>query len=510
MFGLETEYGIQVDGVDDLDVVVESMELIRCYLREDFVARWDYGLENPRRDMRGFEVDGLLNDRDETEHLQKDRARKIPLKDLKSDLILGNGARLYNDHTHPEYSTAECLTLADLVAQDRAGEAILRHCARRRSALRGRGVVRLYKNNTDFDGHSYGCHENYLLPRSIPFDDVIAALLPFLVTRQIYAGAGKVGVETDSRTDPGLYQLAQRSDFFEVIASVDTMTRRPLVNTRDEPHADAARYRRLHIIIGDANLCEWATALKVGALRLVLDLLMAGKAPRLVLADPVGAVKAISRDPRRRWEVELEDRRPTTAIEIQRAYLERSRQLAAGRDAETDWVLREWGFALDALGSDPTRLTGRCDWVTKKWLLDAFAEAEGLDWGDPGHRAWLQSQDLEYHNVDPGEGLFLLLERSEGGPVFRLSDGAAIDRALVEPPERTRARFRGRAVEKFGTAVRSLNWDSIEFQVDGRLATVDLKCCVDADSAAIFNDKLDRAGSVAELLEALSEAVPER
>ncbi len=510
MFGLETEYGIQVDGVDDLDVVVESMELIRCYLREDFVARWDYGLENPRRDMRGFEVDGLLNDRDETEHLQKDRARKIPLKDLKSDLILGNGARLYNDHTHPEYSTAECLTLADLVAQDRAGEAILRHCARRRSALRGRGVVRLYKNNTDFDGHSYGCHENYLLPRSIPFDDVIAALLPFLVTRQIYAGAGKVGVETDSRMDPGLYQLAQRSDFFEVIASVDTMTRRPLVNTRDEPHADADRYRRLHIIIGDANLCEWATALKVGALRLVLDLLMAGKAPPLVLADPVGAVKAISRDPRRRWEVELEDRRPTTAIEIQRAYLERARQLAAGRDAETDWVLGEWGFALDALGGDPAQLTGRCDWVTKKWLLDAFAEAEGLDWGDPGHRAWLQSQDLEYHNVDPGEGLFLLLERSEGGPVFRLSDAAAIDRALVEPPERTRARFRGRAVEKFGTAVRSLNWDSIEFQVDGRLATVDLKCCVDADSAAIFNDKLDRAGSVAELLEALSEAVPER
>ena len=510
MFGLETEYGIQVDGVDDLDVVVESMELIRCYLREDFVARWDYGLENPRRDMRGFEVDGLLNDRDETEHLQKDRARKIPLKDLKSDLILGNGARLYNDHTHPEYSTAECLTLADLVAQDRAGERILLHCARRRSEGRGRGVVRLYKNNTDFEGHSYGCHENFLLPRSIPFDDVIAALLPFLVTRQIYAGAGKVGVEADSRADPGLYQLAQRSDFFEVIASVDTMTRRPLVNTRDEPHADAARYRRLHIIIGDANLCEWATALKVGALRLVLDLLVAGKAPRLVLADPVGAVKAISRDPRRRWEVELEDRRGTTAVEIQRAYLERARELAAGRDAETDWVLGEWGFALDALGGDPEQLIGRCDWVTKKWLLDAFAEAEGLDWQDPGHRAWLQSQDLEYHNVDPGEGLFLLLERSEGGGVYRLSDAAGVDRALVEPPERTRARFRGRAVEKFGAAVRSLNWDSIEFQVDGRLATVDLKCCVDADSAAIFNDKLDRAGSVAELLEALSEAVPER
>ena len=510
MFGLETEYGIQVDGVDDLDVVVESMELIRCYLREDFVARWDYGLENPRRDMRGFEVDGLLNDRDETEHLQKDRARKIPLKDLKSDLILGNGARLYNDHTHPEYSTAECLTLADLVAQDRAGERILRRCARARSARRGRGVVRLYKNNTDFEGHSYGCHENYLLPRSIPFDDVIAALLPFLVTRQIYAGAGKVGVEADPQADPGLYQLAQRSDFFEVIASVDTMTRRPLVNTRDEPHADAARYRRLHIIVGDANLCEWATALKVGALRLVLELLQAGGAPRLVLADPVGALKSISRDPRRLWEVELEDRRRATAVEIQRAYLDRARGLAAGRDDETDWVLGEWAAALDALGGDPGRLLGRCDWVTKKWLLDAFAEAEGLDWDDPGHRGWLQSQDLEYHNLDPGEGLFLLLEGSEGGGVFRLSDAAGVERALLEPPERTRARFRGRALEKFGAAVRSLNWDSIEFQVDGGLATVDLKSCVDPESAAIFNDKLDRAGSVAELLAALAGPASKR
>ena len=510
MFGLETEYGIQVDGVDDLDVVVESMELIRCYLREDFVARWDYGLENPRRDMRGFEVDGLLNDRDETEHLQKDRARKIPLKDLKSDLILGNGARLYNDHTHPEYSTAECLTLADLVAQDRAGETILRHCARRRSARRGRGVVRLYKNNTDFEGHSYGCHENYLLPRSIPFDDVIAALLPFLVTRQIYAGAGKVGVEADPQADPAVYQLAQRSDFFEVIASVDTMTRRPLVNTRDEPHADAARYRRLHIIVGDANLCEWATALKVGTLRLALDLLQAGQAPRLVLADPVGAVKSISRDPRRLWEVELEDRRRTTAVEIQRAYLDRARGLAAGRDDETDWVLGEWEAALDALGADPGRLLGRCDWVTKKWLLDAFAEAEGLDWGDPGHRGWLQSQDLEYHNLDPGEGLFLLLEGSDSGGVFRLSDAAGVERALLEPPEGTRARFRGRALEKFGAAVRSLNWDSIEFQVDGRPATVDLKGCVDAESAAIFNDQLDRAGSVAELLAALAGPAPKR
>jgi Pup amidohydrolase len=502
--GLETEYGIQVDGVDDLDVVTESMELIRCYTREDFVARWDYDLENPRLDMRGFEVDELLQDKDETEHLQKDRVRKIPLKDLKSDLILNNGGRLYNDHTHPEFSTAECLSLTDLVAQDRAGERIVLQCARRRTEERGLGTVRLYKNNTDFEGHSYGCHENFLLPRSIPFDDVVAALLPFLVTRQIYAGAGKVGVEQDHRQDQGVFQLAQRSDFFEVIASVDTMTRRPLVNTRDEPHADPALYRRLHIIIGDANMCEWATALKVGALRLVLELLESGNVPRMELADPIGAVKAISRDADRHWEFELADRTSTSALDVQAAYLHRARSQMAGRDTETDWVLDEWQLALGALASDPSELVGRCDWVTKKWLLDTFADAEGLDWGRPEDRAWLQSQDLEYHNVDPDEGLYLMLEGGQESAVQRLCTDIEVTAALTTPPRGTRAWFRGHALEKFGAQVRSLNWDSIEFNLDGAVHTVDLKSCVDADTAAIFNTRLDKAGTVQELLAELA------
>ncbi|SVC57782.1 uncharacterized protein METZ01_LOCUS310636, partial [marine metagenome] len=355
LFGIETEYGIQVDGVCDLDVVVESMELIRCYLREDFVARWDYGLENPRKDMRGFEVDELLNDKDELDHLQRDRARKIPIKELKSDLIIANGARLYNDHTHPEYSTPECLTLRELVALDRAGELIVLHCARRRTQTRGSGTVRLYKNNTDFEGHSYGCHENYLLPREIPFQKVIHGLLPFLVTRQIFSGAGKVGVEGEgvSRVDPINYQLSQRSDFFEVIASVDTMTRRPLVNTRDEPHADSSLYRRLHIIIGDANMCEWATAVKGGSLSLVLDLLEEDALPAFELADPVGAVRSISRDYSRAWAVELADRRCTSALEIQRAHQQSAAERYAGRDDETDWVLEQWREALKALESDP-------------------------------------------------------------------------------------------------------------------------------------------------------------
>ncbi|MCC7261360.1 MAG: proteasome accessory factor PafA2 family protein [Candidatus Latescibacteria bacterium] len=502
LFGLETEYGIQVDGVEDMDVVVESMELIRCYLKEDFVARWDYRLENARRDMRGFEVDELLNDQDETVHLQRDRQRQIPLGDLKSDLIISNGARLYNDHTHPEYSTPECHSLFDLVALDRAGERILRHCARRRSATRkGGGVVRLYKNNTDFVEHSYGCHENFLLPRQLPFQQVIEGLVPFLVTRQVWAGAGKVGVECAPQARQSTYQLSQRADFFETLASVDTMTRRPLVNTRDEPHANADQYRRLHLIVGDANMCEWATALKVGACALVLDLLEAGALPRWELADPLAAIKEISRDETRQWALALAGDRHSSALEVQRSYLEAAIRLAAGRDAETDWVLAQWGEALEALGRDPLDLLGRCDWVTKKWLLDAFAEAEGLDWQHPDHRAWLQSQDLEYSNIDPEEGLYLLLEAQD--QVTRLVEEEEVMRGMTCPPADTRAYFRGRCLEKFGPAVRSLNWDSIEFLVQGRTRVVDLKACVDSGVAAYYNQVLDSAPSVEALLEKL-------
>ena len=502
LFGLETEYGIQVDGVDEVDVVVESMELIRCYLHEDFIARWDYERENPRLDMRGFEVDQLRNDKDELVHLQKDRQRRIPLKELKSDLIINNGARLYNDHTHPEYSTPECGSLFDLLEQDRAGERILLQCARQRTATRGAGVVRLYKNNTDFEGHSYGCHENYLISRALPFQGVIDGLLPFLVTRQIFAGAGKVGVEQDTRARPGGYQLSQRADFFQTIAGVDTMHRRPLVNTRDEPHADPDRYRRLHLIVGDANMSEYITALKVGTVLLFLELLEKDLLPDLALADPVAALKQISRDESRQWAVALQDGRHTTALEIQQAYLDRARGVAAGRDQETDWVLAEWGAVLEQLGRDPAELFGRCDWVTKKWLLDAFAQSEGLDWENPENRVWLQSQDLEYHNLDPAEGLYLLLEAQ--GQVTRLVPEEGIARALFQPPGGTRAYFRGKCLEKFGGAVRSLNWDSIEIELDGRVEVIDLKGCVDADTANCYNQILDNAQSIEDLISQLS------
>lgn len=501
LFGIETEYGITIEGIDKIDVVEESMQLIRCYSDADFVPLWDYRLENPRKDARGFEVEELLNDTDEKVHLQQDRKRKIPFKELKSDLIIYNGARFYNDHTHPEYATGECLGLFELVAQDKAGERIMNICAERRSEALGDGRVVMYKNNTDFEGHSYGCHENYLMDRATPFDRIVQGLLPFFATRQIYGGAGKVGEERGDKA--GIYQIAQRSEFFEVIASIDTMHKRPLVNTRDEPHADPDLYRRLHVIVGDSNMSEFATALKVGATALVVDLIETDDLPDLVLKDPVAAMRNIARDQTYQWLVEVEGspNRLVPAVEVQRAYLDRAEKRFTGQDAETDWVLTSWRQTLDALESDYESLFGSVDWVTKKFLIDSFRDAEQLSWDNADHVTWLQSQDLEFHNVDRESGLYYLLE-SEGQTV-RLVEDAEIAEAMTTPPAGTRAYFRGRSLEKFGEFVKSINWDRVVFAVDGKHEAVDLKLMVDPDRARVCNDILDRSDTAKQFIEAL-------
>ena len=501
LFGIETEYGIAIEGVDKIDVVEESMQLIRCYSDADFVPLWDYRLENPRKDARGFEVDELLNDLDEKVHLQQDRKRKIPFKELKSDLILYNGARFYNDHTHPEYATGECLGLFELVAQDKAGERIVSICAQRRTAALGSGRVVIYKNNTDFEGHSYGCHENYLMDRSTPFDRIIQGLLPFFATRQIYGGAGKVGEERGTKA--GIYQIAQRSEFFEVVASIDTMHKRPLVNTRDEPHADPARYRRLHVIVGDSNMSEFATALKVGTTALVVGLIESDDVPDMVLKDPVAAIRNIARDQTYQWLVEVEGtpNRLVPAVDVQRSYLERAEKRYAGQDSEADWVLRAWSQTLDALESDYASLFGSVDWVTKKFLIDSFKEAENLSWDNPDHVTWLQSQDLEYHNVDRETGIYYLLE--SGGQTVRLVEDAEIAGAMGKPPEGTRAYFRGRSLEKFGDRVKSINWDRIVFGVNGKHEAVDMKGMVDSGAVQNFNTILDQSQSLEEFIESL-------
>jgi proteasome accessory factor A len=459
VFGLETEYGITVDGLESVDVVAESIELVRGYTEHGAHMKWDYDLEDPHRDARGFRAAELMQDADESAYFEIDRNRPLSFEEIKSDLVLSNGARFYNDHAHPEYSTPECTTLRDLVAQEKAGERILAECARRRNLkLPNEQVVRLYKNNTDFSGHSYGCHDNYLMRRDVPWDQIVAGVLPFLVTRQIFAGAGKMGVETEGAAgQPGIYQISQRADFFSVLVSIDTMNRRPLVNTRDEPHADASQYRRFHVILGDANMSEWAAALKIGTTSLVLDLIERGLGPQIEIAQPVDATKSISRDQTYDWIIELTDGRKISAIEVQRIYLAAARKAAREPDEEINWLLGEWEAVLNDLERDVTLCRDRVDWVAKKALLDALREEEQLSWTDP----WLQSIDLAYHNVRPEEGLYYELVRQ--GTMRRFVTEAEIKHAIFAPPEDTRAYFRGRSVARFNREIKSIQWDEIVF-----------------------------------------------
>ncbi|HAB17104.1 MAG TPA: peptidase, partial [Verrucomicrobiales bacterium] len=247
LFGLETEFGIARDTDGEYDVVADSIALVRAVTVPGVQMRWDYECEDPHQDMRGFRVEELRQDTDEANYFAQDAARPMSFTEIKSDLVLANGARFYNDHAHPEYCTPECSTLDELIAHDRAGERLVMACAAHLNQQRGERLL-LYKNNTDFRGHSYGCHENYLLPRRLGWNTLVRGIEAFLVTRQIFAGAGKFGWEEEDRfVGPG-FQISQRADFFSELQSVDTMQRRPLINTRDEPHANPRQWRRFHVI----------------------------------------------------------------------------------------------------------------------------------------------------------------------------------------------------------------------------------------------------------------------
>jgi Pup amidohydrolase len=502
VFGLETEYGITLNGAETVDVVTESIELVRRYTEHGAHMKWDYELEDPHLDARGFRAKELLQDTDESAYYEIDKNRPLSFEEIKSDLVLSNGARFYNDHAHPEYSTPECTTLRQIVAQDKAGERILAECARRRnSKLPSEQQVRLYKNNSDFVGHSYGCHDNYLMSRDLAWDRIVSGILPFLITRQIFAGAGKMGIEAESTAgQPGIFQISQRADFFSVLVSIDTMNRRPLVNTRDEPHADTNRYRRFHVILGDSNMSEWATAMKMGTTSLVLDLIERGKAPQLEIAQPIDANKAISRDQTFDWIMELKDGRKISAIDVQRMYLKAAAK-SEGLDEDRHWILREWENILDDLERDPMSTQDRVDWAAKKLLLNALQEEEKLSWNDP----WLQSIDLEYHNVDFDQGLYYELVRQ--GSVKRVSTEEDIKNAIYNPPETTRAFFRGRSVARFNEQIESIQWDEIVFTRGAESRRVGLPEASDGDARLAALNRAARNGKdFGEFFQAVSEA----
>ncbi len=460
LYGFETEYGITVEGADASALINASREVVRAYsaLNKPVVTRWNYRSEDPRNDQRGFHVEKLSVDPIDAQFDRPGERAHSPESD-RCDHLLSNGARFYNDHGHPEYSTPECADLRSLVAHDKAGERIALECAKTYEQRIGK-TVEIWKNNTDFHGASYGSHESYLVRRDVEWDLFVRGLAPFLATRILFCGAGKVGCE--ERGHDCNYQLSQRADFFSVLQSVDTLNNRPLVNTRDEPHGDARNFRRLHVIAGDANMSEWAIALRGGTTNLVAALIESGWKLGFELRDPVKAIKAVSRDESYKWLVDT-SRGSMSAIEVQRAYLEGARGLEL---PGSDWVLGEWHDALDALERDPMELFDRCDWVAKKLLLDSFAESEGLDW--KRDRLSLQSLDLAYCNVDPELGLYQALV--EDGSMQTLVSDDEIEAARTQAPTNTRAALRGALVGKFAGQIRQLSWGALETLNGTRLA----------------------------------------
>jgi Pup amidohydrolase len=447
VMGIETEYGISGPGSPDFNPVLASSLLINTFAGALRRIRWDYEQESPLRDARGFEP---VQEREPTE------------EDLGlANVILPNGARYYVDHAHPEYSTPECARPRDVVVHDKAGERILERSLRLAGELLPPGErIGIYKNNSDGKGNSYGCHENYLVDRKTPFSRIVRDLTPFLVTRQIFTGAGKVGVEGGRAEGVEVpYQLSQRTDFFEAEVGLETTLKRPIINTRDEPHADPEKYRRLHVIIGDANMCEVATYLKVGTTALILKLIEDEWLPDLSIDGPVQALHEVSWDPSLRASFRLSVGRRLTALELQWDYLELAKKWAKEREETpgTTEVLERWERTLDGLEDDPLSLRGQLDWVTKHSLVDAYRDRDGLGWDDPK----LALIDLQYHDVRQDKGLYYKLVA--GGKVERLVGEAEVDQASRQPPEDTRAYFRGTCIRKYSEDIVAASWDSVIF-----------------------------------------------
>lgn len=391
--------------------------------------------------------------------------RRVVSWGRSSNVFLANGARLYLDvGSHPEYATPECDSIYDLVAHDKAGERILEQLlagAEQRLEEEGiRGDIYLFKNNTDSAGNSYGCHENYCTSRKDDFANYAEVLIPFLVSRQIYAGAGKI-----LQTARGaMFCLSQRAEhIWEGVSSATTRSR-PIINTRDEPHADAERYRRLHVIVGDSNMNEYATFLKVGAASLLLRML---EEPNVVLRDmtlenPIRAIREISHDITCRRRVRLANGREVSALEIQSEYLERALRYAERRDLspQEKQALTMWEHCLTQIERDPLELRRECDWVTKYHLVEGYRAKHGLDLSD----ARLALIDLQYHDVNRQRGLFYKMQARD--MVERICVDADIAQAVEYPPQTTRARLRGEFIRRAKERKRDYTVDWVHLKLN--------------------------------------------
>jgi proteasome accessory factor PafA2 len=472
VIGIEQEYAIQLKGDMDLTPFEASCMLVNAYARsvglreQGMQILWDYAHETPYEDIRG-----RLFRKSSNQQVVADE------DNLRINAGLPNGARLYTDHAHPEYSTAECRGAREALACDKAGELVLRKALSELRALCPEVGITLYKNNSDLKGHSYGCHENYLMDANAHdgciarnSDTAVRVLIPFLATRQVFAGAGKVGSEA-AHSGQSCYQVSQRADFMEALFGLETMYARPIVNTRAEHHADARRFRRLHVIIGDANMCEVASFLKLGAMQIVLQMIEDGfLSEDWSLKDPVQAVRRISMS--HDALIELGDGRKLTAVQVQRLFLEKAEAFkgSAGAAVIPDYekIVSLWTDVLDGLDrlklsrqfdieDDPGDLVRKLDWVLKLWLVNRYRKARDGAWDHP----LLPVLDLQYHRVDNLEGLFYKLQRD--GMAERVCNDDEIGRYVDHAPEDTRAYFRSRCIQKYAREMFLLNWEVIGF-----------------------------------------------
>ena len=466
--GTETEFGISVQGQPHANPMVASTRLVNAYASAELHARrarWDFEEESPLRDARGFDMSRDVAD-----------ASQLTDEDMGlANVILTNGARLYVDHAHPEYSTPECTNPLDVVRWDKAGERVALDACRFAS-VSGEPDIVLYKNNTDNKGASYGAHENYLMKRSTPFGEIVRHLTPFFVSRQVVCGAGRVGIGQDGREHG--FQISQRADYFEVEVGLETTLKRPIINTRDEPHADPEKYRRLHVIIGDANLSEVSTFLKMGTTSLVLEMIE----DRFIQTDlavnrPVASLRAVSHDPTLTHLLERSDGQTLTAVELQWEYFNLAKKYVDQRygddlDDQTGDVLDRWESVLNRLERDPQECARELDWVAKLSLLESYRDRDGLEWDD----AKLHLIDLQYADLRPEKGLYHRLVRL--GRMERLLDNDSVTAAMHDPPEDTRAYFRGRCLAKYPDSIAAASWDSVIFDLPGhdslqRVPTID-------------------------------------
>jgi len=495
--GVETEYSIIHRGVSDPNPILASSLLITAYVQDastefdNGIAEsvvWDFQDEMPSNDARGFVPVGSLPPIVET-HLV--------------NAVLTNGARFYVDHAHPELSTPECPDAFEVSRYDRSGEIILREAMKSVNSQLPEGEeIIVYKDNSDGKGNSYGCHENYLMDRQTPFGDIVSHGIAHLITRQVFTGSGKIGCEVSGvHPDSIPYQITQRADFFEEEVGLETTLKRPIINTRDEPHSDAERYRRLHVICGDANMSEFATFLKVGSTCFILAMVEDQFIDKnFIFENPVQSMREISYDLSLSEPLRLKTGRTITALEVQGYFLEKAQEYAAAGGLEFVGgeigleILDKWELALSGLEGNPLALHDKIDWIAKKRLLDMFCERHDISLLDPKTR----SLAVQYHDLRDEHSVFNKLN------MLQIHDHNQINEGVATPPLGTRAYFRGRCLQKWPEDVISANWDSIVFNIDGktskRIPILDPLKGTYSDVGELF----ERCDSPSELIHALN------